>query len=73
MMNNMIGMLMNGMRGGADPMNMLRGFAQQNPAIAPVLSIVQGKDASQLEQTARNMARERGVDIDALAHQLGLK
>ena len=72
-MNNLIGMMMQGMRGGANPLNMLQGMVQQNPAIAPVLSIVQGKNPAQLEQTARNMARERGIDLDALAGQLGLK
>lgn len=72
-MNNMIGMLMQGMRGGADPMGMLQGIVRHNPAMAPVLSIVRGKDPAQLEQTARNMARERGIDLDTLARQLGLK
>ena len=66
-------MLMQGMRGGMNPMSILQGMAQQNPAIAPVLSIVSGKNDQQLEQTARNMARERGIDIDVLARNLGLK
>ena len=72
-MSDMLGMIMQGMRGGMNPIGMLQSMARQNPAIAPVLSIVQGKDTAQLEQTARNMARERGVDIDTLARQLGLK
>ena len=72
-MNNVLGMLMNGMRGGQNPMNMLQSIVQQNPMIAPVLSIVNGKNPAQLEQTARNMAKERGIDLDALASQLGLK
>ena len=72
-MNNMISMLMQGIRGGSDPMSMLQSMAQQNPAISPVLSIVQGKSPAQLEQTARNMAKEHGIDIDALAHNLGLR
>lgn len=71
-MNDILGMLANGMRNGMNPVQMLAGMAQSNPAIGQVLSIVKGKSPEQLEQTARNMARERGIDIDQLARSLGL-
>lgn len=72
-MNNIIQMMMNAASGGANPEAMLGGMIQQMPGLAPVMNIIRGKSPAQLEQTARNMARERGIDIDMMARQLGLK
>lgn len=71
-MNNIMQMLMGAMRGGADPTAMLTGMAMQNPQLAPVMNIIRGKSPEQLKQTAENMARERGIDLQAMAKQLGL-
>lgn len=72
-MDDILSLLVNGMRNGNNPEQMLAGMAQNNPAIAQVLSIVRGKNPTQLEQTARNMARERGIDIDELAKNMGFR
>lgn len=72
-MNDILSLLVNGMRNGNSPEQMLAGMAQGNPAIAQVLSIVRGKNPAQLEQTARNMARERGIDLDELARNMGFR
>lgn len=50
---------------------MIQTMAQNNPAMQQVLPLIQGKSAAQLEQTARNMAKQKGIDIDALASQIG--
>ena len=72
MNNNLFGMLINAARNGGNPMQMIGNMAQSNPEIGQVMQIIQGKNPKELEQTARNMARERGIDINSLAHQMGL-
>jgi hypothetical protein len=36
-------------------------------------NILQGKNAQQLEQTARNMCRERGINPEDALRQLGIR
>lgn len=71
-MNDVIGMLMQAARNGGNPMQLLQGMARNNPQIGQAMNIIQGKNPQQLEQVARNMAKERGIDIEAMARQMGL-
>ena len=57
-MNNPLMMLVQTMRGGGDPMQLLQKMAGQNP--------------QQLKTMAENMAKERGVSINDIARQLGI-
>ena len=57
-------------RSGGKPENMLRQMAQQNPMVAQAMKMVEGKSPQQINQIAANMARERGVDINALTQQI---
>lgn len=52
------------------PEKALQQMAGQNPAAAQALKMVQGKTPQQIDQIAANMARERGVDINALTQQI---
>lgn len=72
-MDNLFGMLLNGFRNGNNPMQMLSGMMQSNPAVSGLMRVVQGKNPQQLEQTARNMYREAGMDIDDIARRIGIK
>ncbi len=72
-MDNLFGMLLNGFRNGNNPMQMLSGMMQNNPAVSGLMRVVQGKNPQQLEQTARNMYREAGMDIDDVARRMGIK
>lgn len=72
-MDNLFGMLLNGFRNGNNPMQMLSGMMQNNPAVGGLMRVVQGKNPQQLEQTARNMYREAGMDIDDIARRMGIK
>ena len=53
-------------------MQMLQQMAGQNPQAAQAMRLIQGKNPQQLRQIAENMAKERGVDLDQMARQMGL-
>lgn len=65
--------LMNMVRNGGNPMQMLQQLAGRNPQAAQVLRMVQGKTPQQLRSMAENMCRERGVSIEQVAQQLGIQ
>lgn len=55
-------------KGGNNPeqlvMNILNERAKDNPMFANMLQLAQRKDSVGLEQIARNLAKERGMDFD---------
>lgn len=72
MQNNPMMQLMNAFRNG-NPIQLLQQAASnRNPYAAQTLQALQGKNSQQWEQTARNMAKERGISLDQLAGQFGL-
>lgn len=72
-MNDLFGSLINAGRNGGNLMQIIGSMAGRNPGMNQVLQIINGKNPQQLEQTARNMAKEAGIDIDAMIRNLGLK
>ena len=52
------------------PEKALQQMAGQNPAAAQAMKMIEGKNPQQINQIAANMARERGVDINALTQQI---
>lgn len=60
-------------QGGGNPMQMLTQASQQNPVIGQVMRIANGKTPKEMENIAREMAKQRGVDIDQMAQSMGLK
>lgn len=62
--------LIQALRGNGNPVGMLQQLAGQNPAIAQAMKMIEGKSPQQINQIAANMARERGVDINALTQQI---
>ena len=61
------------MRNGQSPMGMMQEMAMQDPRAQQAVNMIQGKSPQQLEQTARNMAREKGIDLDMMMRQMGLR
>ena len=59
-------------RTGGNPMQMLNQMARQDPRLNQAQRMLQGKNSKQLEQMARNMAKERGIDLNQLVQSLGL-
>jgi hypothetical protein len=65
-------MLVQAMNSGGNPMALLQQMAPQNPQAFQALQMMQGKNPQQLEQMARSMAQERGIDINQMIRQLGI-
>ena len=49
---------------------MINNMLQNNPAACQVMPFIQGKSPQQLEMTARNLCRERGVDVEQMYRQV---
>ena len=70
-MNNPMTAMLQMARNGGNPMQMLQQMAGQNPQAAQAMRLIQGKNPQQLRQIAENMAKERGVDLNQMAQQMG--
>lgn len=57
--------LMQAMRGGGNPMEALSQMSG-NPAVARGMQMIEGKSTAELEQLARNMAKEHGTTPEAI-------
>lgn len=71
-MNNPVFALLNAMRNGGNPMQMMQQMSNRDPRIAQAMQMMQGKNPQQLEQMARSMAQERGIDLNQMIRQLGI-
>lgn len=65
--------MMQAMQTGGNPMAMMQQLAGSNPIMARGMQMLQGKTPQQLEQMARNMAKERGVDLNEMLHTFGFR
>ena len=72
MQNNPVDMLVQAMNNGGNPMALMQQMAMQNPQLAQAMILMQGKSPQQLETMVRNMAGERGIDINEMIRQLGI-
>ena len=70
MQSNPLMMLLSAMQSGGNPMQIMQHMAMSNPQMQQALPLITGKSPQQLEQTARNMAAQRGIDLDALSAQI---
>ena len=61
------------LQGSGNPMQMLMGMAQNNPALGQALQMVNGKTPAEMEKMAYDMAKQRGVDLNQLAKQMGIR
>lgn len=71
-MNNPMAAMLNAMRSGSNPMNVVQHMAMQNPQMRQFMQMVNGKSPAQLKQMAENVAKERGVSLNDVARQLGI-
>jgi adenosine/AMP kinase len=72
-MNNPVTQMMQLMQAGKNPNAVLQMLAQNNPQVRQVMGMINGKNPAQLEQMARNMARERGTTIEDVARSMGIQ
>lgn len=61
------------MQGGANPMAMLQQMMGQDPRAGQAMRMLQGKSPQQMRTMAQNMAQQRGMSLEQLAGQFGLK
>lgn len=73
MQNNPVMALMQTMRNGGNPMALMQQMAGSNPQMAQAMKMINGKNVQELETMARNMAKERGMDLEQVAQQFGLQ
>lgn len=71
-LNNFV-QLANAMRQGANPQQIFMQMAQQDPRVGQALQMIQGKSPQELRQMAENLAKERGVDLNAFMQQFGMR
>lgn len=72
-MNEILMMLIQVLRSGGNPMQAVVSMAKGNPIMQQGANMIAGKSPEQVEQIARNMAAQRGVNLDEMLQQLGLK
>lgn len=73
MNSNPMMQVMNLMRNGGNPMNLLNQMTGNNPMVSSLMQSMQGKSPDALRQMAMNIAKERGVDLEQFAQQFGMK
>lgn len=59
-------------KSGQNPIPMMRQFAQRTPAFSKPFQMIDGKDIASQRQSAFNMAKEYGVDLNQFAARFGL-
>ena len=64
-------MMMQAAQSGMSPEQFFRQYAG-NPEVAQIAKIAHGKNREQLMQTASNMAKERGTNLETIAQQMGI-
>lgn len=64
--NNIFGLMENIKKGNPEQMvmSMLQSSAQGNPVMQNLLTLAQKGNSKEIEQIARNMTREKGLDFD---------
>ena len=72
-MDNPFVMAMQMARNGRNPMQVFQSMAMQNPQMAQAMRMINGKSSQQLRTVAENMAKERGIDLEQMAHSLCLQ
>ena len=69
----MITQMVNVVRKGGNPMQLITSFASQNPKAQMMLGNMQGKSDTEMKQYAENMARSYGTNVETVLNQLGLQ
>lgn len=65
--------MMQMLRGSQNPMQTMMQLSRQNPQLNQIMQMANGKTPTQMEQMVRQAAQQRGVDLNQLAQQLGIR
>lgn len=63
-------MLINLIKGGGNPQQMLSSMAQSNPQLQEIMQMLQGKNGADIEKIARQLYANKGMDINAAIQQV---
>lgn len=58
---------------GANPQQLMSQMIQQHPAFRQAAQFMNGKTPQQIQAEVQKMAAQRGVDLNQLTKQLGIK
>ena len=58
---------------GANPNQLINQLAQTNPAIRQAMQLMNGKTPQQIRNMAMQAAQQRGVDLNRIAQQWGIR
>ena len=72
MVNNPAALLTQMIGRGMNPQILMQQMAASDPRVAQAMQMMRNKSPQQLEQMARNMARERGVSVEDVARSLNI-
>lgn len=61
------------LRRGANPQQLMNQMIQQHPAFRQAAQFMNGKTPQQIQSEVQKMAAQRGIDLDQLTKQLGIK
>ena len=70
---NPIDMILSALNNGINPMAAMQQIVGMDPRIGQAMQMINGKSPAQLEQMAKNMAKERGTTVEQIAQNLGIK
>ena len=73
MMNNPLIILLNNVKNGGNPAQLMLQMAQTDPRMAQAVNMMKGKRPADLRKMAENMCRERGTTPQMIMRSLGLK
>lgn len=71
-MNNAIMQMIGTIMRGGNPQQLFAQMVQQFPPVRQAMQMLEGKSQQQQMDMLRNMARERGTDLETVARQMGL-
>ena len=65
--------ILQAVQNGANPNQLINQLAQTNPAIRQAMQIMNGKTPNQIRDMVYRTAQQRGVDLNQVARQWGVK
>lgn len=58
---------------GGNPQQLIMQAARQHPAVQQAMQAVNGKTPEEIRNMAQQLAQQRGIDLNQMARQLGIK
>lgn len=61
------------LQNGINPNQIMSQMIQQNPTVRQAAQFMNGKTPQQIKNEVQQMAKQRGINLDQLAKQLGIR